>query len=143
VSDGRLAGRAALVTGAGRGIGRAYAHLLAARGARVVVNDLRPEATRAIRDEVAAMGGDVACGPFPGAVADATAVRSWFERLARATNGALNILVNTPVTIARAPAEFRAWPCRLQILAVDLTAAGGRGTFAPGSLQRPRPLSWR
>jgi len=38
--SGALAGRRVIITGAGRGIGRAYARAMAAEGARVVVNDL-------------------------------------------------------------------------------------------------------
>jgi NAD(P)-dependent dehydrogenase (short-subunit alcohol dehydrogenase family) len=53
----RFDGRAALVTGAARGLGRAYAKLLVARGARVVVNDIDGDALRAAAAE---MGTDVA-----------------------------------------------------------------------------------
>jgi NAD(P)-dependent dehydrogenase (short-subunit alcohol dehydrogenase family) len=49
--------RAAVVTGAGRGLGRAYALELARRGARVVVNDVRAEQAQAVVDEIARLGG--------------------------------------------------------------------------------------
>lgn len=52
-----LAGRVALVTGAGAGIGRATAHALAARGAIVGINDLKQELVDAAVADVTAAGG--------------------------------------------------------------------------------------
>ena len=48
----RFDGRRALVTGAARGLGRAYAELLVARGADVVVNDIDGEAAIATAGEL-------------------------------------------------------------------------------------------
>ena len=52
-----VADRSAIVTGAGSGIGRAVALLLAANGASVVVNDMDGEHAQAVVDEIRAAGG--------------------------------------------------------------------------------------
>ena len=63
---GRFDGKVAIVTGAGRGIGRAEALLLAEEGAAVVVNDLGGESTgegadqrpaQQVADEITGAGG--------------------------------------------------------------------------------------
>ena len=55
---GLMDGRVAIVTGAGRGIGRGEAIELARQGARVVVNELDPEVGRQVVEEIAAGGGE-------------------------------------------------------------------------------------
>ncbi|WCM49628.1 SDR family oxidoreductase [Pseudomonas sp. WJP1] len=54
---GICAGRTVIITGAGGGLGRAYALAFAAEGANVVVNDIRREAAEAVVDEICSNGG--------------------------------------------------------------------------------------
>jgi 3-oxoacyl-[acyl-carrier protein] reductase len=53
-----LEGSVIVVTGAGDGLGRAEALGLAGCGARLVLNDVRPEAADAVADEIKAAGGE-------------------------------------------------------------------------------------
>ncbi len=51
-------GRVAIITGAGGGLGRAYALCFAEEGAKVVVNDINTEAAQATVDAITAAGGE-------------------------------------------------------------------------------------
>ena len=64
-----LKDRVALVTGAGAGLGREHALLLASRGAKVVVNDLSQSAAERVVAEIEASGGE--------AIAFAASVSDW------------------------------------------------------------------
>jgi NAD(P)-dependent dehydrogenase (short-subunit alcohol dehydrogenase family) len=95
-----LEGRVAVITGAGRGIGREHALLFAREGAKVVVNDLGGAndgsgadagPAQQVVDEIVAAGGD--------AVANADDIATWAgaERLvaqAVASYGRLDVVVN-------------------------------------------------
>jgi NAD(P)-dependent dehydrogenase (short-subunit alcohol dehydrogenase family) len=97
---GALDGRVAIITGAGRGLGREHALLFASEGAKVVVNDLggdidgtgddRAPAQQVV-DEIKAMGGE--------AVANVDNVADWegaqkLIQTAVDTFGTLHVLVN-------------------------------------------------
>lgn len=95
-----LKGRVAIVTGAGRGLGRAHAIELAKRGARVVVNDLGTTAdgqgqavgpAQEVVEEIISLGGE--------AVANGSDVTDWDQsaemvRQAIDTFGDLHVIVN-------------------------------------------------
>jgi 3-oxoacyl-[acyl-carrier protein] reductase len=100
IVSGLCEGRVAIVTGAGRGIGREHALMLAAEGAKVVVNDLGGSASgegtdagpaQQVVDEIVAAGGE--------AVANTEDISDWAgaERIvaqAVETFGGLHVLVN-------------------------------------------------
>jgi NAD(P)-dependent dehydrogenase (short-subunit alcohol dehydrogenase family) len=83
----RLDGKLALVTGAGRGIGRAVALALAQAGAELVLNSRTPSELQAVAAEIEAHGGRARALPFD--VTDSAAAKDAIAGLPR-----LDILVN-------------------------------------------------
>jgi NAD(P)-dependent dehydrogenase (short-subunit alcohol dehydrogenase family) len=91
-----LAGRTALVVGAGSGIGEASAHGLAAYGARVVAADVNPASAEKVAAEIVAQGGQ--------AQAVAMDIRQAASIDAALTDlGPLDVLVSTPSINVRKP----------------------------------------
>ena len=96
----RFDGRVAVVTGAGGGLGREHALALAARGAKVVVNDLgaavdgsggAPSTALAVVEQIRAAGGQAIANGA--SVTDAVAVQAMVDE-AMHTWGRVDILVN-------------------------------------------------
>lgn len=86
-----LEGQTALVTGAGRGIGRAIAMALASRGARVFLAARTASELEATSDEIRKRGGVAVAVPTD--LADEAEIRSLFEQI-RKQGDQLDILVN-------------------------------------------------
>lgn len=82
----------AIVTGAGRGIGRSIAEALALCGSMVILASRREEDLQAVEKAIRASGGSAL--PVPTDVSDADSLRALFERIDGEFDGRLDILVN-------------------------------------------------
>lgn len=115
-----LAGRVALVTGAGEGVGEAVALALARAGAAVCVNDINPDRTDRVVDAIRALGGR-ATG-WTADISNRFQVAAMIEHL-RDEFGGLHIVVNAAGVEKRAPlltVDEYDWR---RVLEVNLTGA--------------------
>ncbi len=96
----RFAGKVAIVTGAGQGIGRAIALRLAREGAHVVIAEYNAANAAAVAQEIAAAGGRALA--YPVDIADAAAGQKMVDDVA-AQLGRLDILVNNAGVIQTKP----------------------------------------
>ena len=114
-TKGRVAGKAAIVTGGASGIGRATAQVLAREGAAVCIADVDEAGGRQVADEIAAEGGEaIFVRTDVGVRAD---VIDMFERIEEAF-GRVDIVHNNAIRVrdgAATELDERDWDATLNI----------------------------
>ena len=131
----KLAGRVALISGAGSGLGREIALTFAREGAKVAINDVRRETAERVAHELKAAGGDAMT--LIADVSDSVEVHAMFEQLVEAWS-TLDILVNNAgiaVVSDEVKTNFN------QALAEMLST--GRATQSVGATRTMLDSQWR
>jgi NAD(P)-dependent dehydrogenase (short-subunit alcohol dehydrogenase family) len=129
MSELRFDDRVAVITGGGRGLGRAYALLLAARGAKIVINDIGASmkgdgadagpAEEVVREIKAAGGEAVACTD---SVATPAGGKAIIQKAIDAF-GRIDILIHSAGNVRRAPLKEMSYEDFELVLGVHLRGA--------------------
>ena len=132
----RLDNQVAVVTGAGNGIGRMAAHILAQGGARVIVTDLEADSAQSVVAEIKAADGQADAEKLD--VTDETSIVDTFADISQ-RHGRLDILVNSAGAAKRQATIETPLEIWNHVLAVNLTGVflccreAGKQMLAQGS----------
>jgi gluconate 5-dehydrogenase len=116
-----LTGRVAIVTGASRGLGQAFARALARAGADLVITSRTLDSLRAFEKEVVALGRRVV--PLELDVRNEQSIRRMVADAAQAYGGQLDVLVNNAGCNVRKPAVDVTWDDWNLVLDTNLRGA--------------------
>jgi NAD(P)-dependent dehydrogenase (short-subunit alcohol dehydrogenase family) len=130
-----LPGKAAIVTGAGRGIGKATAELFAAAGAAVAVIDISEEHAQRTAEAIGSAGGTAV--PIVCDVTGEKAVEAAFAQAADELGG-LDILVNNAGMAIRKPAIEVSLADWQKVIDLNLTALFLCSRAAARYMRKPR-----
>lgn len=126
-----LAGAVAVITGAGSGIGRATALTFAARGARVVVTDIREDRASAVADEIGSAAVALRC--------DVTSVEDLHasRELALDRFGRVDVVMNNVGVVVSGPVEKIPLDAWQRIIDINLLGVVRSNiVFLPGLLEQ-------
>ena len=130
-----LPGKAAIVTGAGRGIGKATAELFATAGAAVAVIDMSEEHAQRTAEAIASAGGTAV--PIVCDVTGEQAVEAAFAQAADELGG-IDILVNNAGMAIRKPATEVPLADWQKVIDLNLTALFVCSRVAARYMRQPR-----